>query len=271
MISVRRIIRIFLIVLWFLTTAVLVTICNAWRKKWPGIRGAARWTQFWARGAARLIGLKVTLDGDPEAARGHLVISNHTGYLDVIAQGAVFPIRFAPKAEMRSWPLFGLLTALSRPVWVDRKNPVRAAQVSGEIRETLDHDLSMLVYPEGTSTDGRHGLLPFKSTAFEAAIRTKSPLLPVLIFHKECPAGAFDPAWYGDVGFLPHIWGVLGLKEIHSCVYIMPEVTPLPGESRKELAARMHRLMTQAYEKYLPENSGAVETAFSEPGELLRN
>ena len=267
----RRLFRIFLVILWFLMTVVLVAVCNGWRRQWRGIRGAAFWTQLWAKVSARIIGMKVNVIGDPETAAGHLVISNHTGYLDVIAQGSVFPIRFAPKAEMRSWPLFGLLTALSRPVWIDRKNPVKAAKIAGEIKATLEHGLSMLVYPEGTSTDGRHGLLPFKSTAFEAAIQNRSPLLPVLIFHKEVPRGAFDPAWYGDVGFLPHIWGVLGLKEIHSCMYIMPEVTPQPGESRKELARRMHRLMTEAYEEYSVLNGGGVETAVPDGGNVLQS
>ena len=84
------------------------------------------------------------------------------------------------------------------------------------------------------------------------------PLLPVLVFHRGLPDGAFDPAWYGDIGFLTHIWGILGLKEIHSCMYIMPEVMPQPGESRKELAERMHRLMTSAYEAYQSRNDEAV-------------
>jgi 1-acyl-sn-glycerol-3-phosphate acyltransferase len=242
--------KIFLLSVWFFITLLSAALDTVFRRKWSAIRAGAKWTKIWSKISGKIIGMKVTVHGDTGAVDGKLIVSNHTGYLDIVAQGTLFPLRFAPKIEMRSWPLFGQLIELSHPVWVDRVNRSRAGRTAQEFKETLENNLSLLVYPEGTSTDGRHGLLPFKSTAFEAAISADVALLPVLVFHKGIPDGAFDPAWYGDIGFLTHIWGVLGLKEIHSSVYIMPVAHLEKGEDRKQLAQRMHQLMTAYYEKY---------------------
>ena len=249
MIFLRRLRKIILLLIWFLIALAAAGADVLFRRKWNSVKAGAKWTKIWAKVAGRIIGLKVSFYGNLSDAAGKLVVSNHTGYLDSVAQGALFPLRFAPKIEMRSWPLFGWMISLSRPVWVDRTNRTRAGKTAAEFKQTLEHKLSLLVYPEGTSTDGRHGLLPFKSTAFEAAISADVPLLPVLVFHRGLPDGAFDPAWYGDIGFLTHIWGVWGLKEIHSCVYIMPVVHLEKGEDRKQLAQRMHQLMTAYYER----------------------
>ena len=245
----RRLKKIILTALWSSSLLVFVFLFTLGRNKWKATAFCSRCARFWARGMARILNMKITVCGDPSSAAGKLVLSNHLGYLDIIAEGTLFPLRFAPKAEMRKWPFFGPLVAVSRPVWIDRKNRIRAAQTAGEIADTLKNDLSMLVYPEGTSTDGKNGLLPFKSTAFESVLNTDVSMLPVLVTHKESPEGSFDPAWYGDISFLPHVWGVLGLKEIHTCVYIMQVEDHLPGEDRKSLASRMHDLMDGEYRR----------------------
>ena len=233
----------------FILAVLLVPCCTLQYRGWQKVIHAANWTRLWAKTTARILNMKILLHGNPEDVSGKLVISNHTGTLDIIAEGAIFPLRFAPKAEMRKWPVFGTLVSCSCPVWIDRSNKIKSAETANEIAGTLEHGLSMLVYPEGTSTDGRNGLLPFKSTAFESALRSGAPILPVLVFHRGVPEHEENLSWHGDHSFLNHILTILGLKEIHSSVYIMPEVHPLPGEDRKELADRMHRLMEEEYRK----------------------
>ena len=264
--GIRRLLRILLLALWSFSFFPAVALCCAFRTKWSAVRSTAKWTKLWAAGSAFLIGMKIRVVGDPGRAAGKLVVSSHTGPLDVLAEGALFPVRFAPQAEMRHWPFFGVLTALSRPVWVDRKRRTLSGETAKEIAETLQHGLAMLVYPEGTSSDGRHGLLPFKSTAFESALRTGVALLPVLVFHRALGEGAFNPAWYGNAAFLPHIWRILGLKGVYSCVYIMPEFSPGKGETRKELAARTHRVMSEYYEKCLSDFMACGTAALDREG-----
>ena len=154
-----------------------------------------------------------------------------------------------PKAEIRPWFFFGPLVALGMPIWIDRKSPRRSAQYAERFRETLTHGISMLVYPEGTSTDGKHGLLPFKSTPF-ASLPEGVPIQPLLTFYRETPANAAPGAWFGDVSFPSHVRGVLALREIRVDVFVLPEMMPLPGEGRKELAGRVRAAMEKEYARH---------------------
>ncbi len=215
-----------------------------------GIKRNARTVRFWAKGVARILNLTIEVHGDPEKFAGGLIVSNHLGYMDVISEGAVFPIRFAPKKEIKNWPFLGWLTAVSRPVWIDRSSPAKSRQVAKEIEATVNDNISMLVYPEGTSTGGKDGLLPFKSTPFEAAVRTGKPLLPILVKYALPPDGV-ELAWYGNMTFPPHVWHMLGQKKMKADIWILPELTPLPGEDRKALAARIHKTMDLEYRRII--------------------
>jgi len=210
-------------------------------------RRAPELTRFWARGLAKIIGLKVICHGDPDAFPGGLVISNHVGYLDIMAHGSLFKLKFAPKAEMRHWPLLGWLTAQSFPVWIDRSSRTKAAASSEAMADAMRKGFPMLVYAEGTSTDGEHGLLPFKSTAFEAVLQSGKNVLPCLTFYRSVPKSDAPLGWFGGIELLPHAWRILGLKELIAEVWIFDEIVPNPGETRKELALRVHDFLEQEF------------------------
>jgi acetylornithine deacetylase/succinyl-diaminopimelate desuccinylase-like protein len=70
-------------------------------------------------------------------------------------------------------------------------------------KERLDQGQNIVIFPEGTTSDGRT-LLPFRYGAFEIAMGADKPALPVAINYD-------DPEtimWTGDVPFFKHIIGV---------------------------------------------------------------
>ena len=243
---IRRLVRALLLLFWFLILTVWVALVNR-KKGWDGVAKAAAWTRLWARGSARIAGHKITVYGNPEAFEGGLIVGIHQGYLDIVAHASIFRIRFAPKKEIRSWPFLGFMISLNRPVWIDRKSRQKSKEAAEEMEATMQNGIAMLVYPEGTSTDGQHGLLPFKSTPFEAAAELALPIQPTLLFYEGVPKQTEPLAWYGDQELLPHVWRILGLKEIKMRVYVLPVVHPEPGEDRKALALRVHDLMEREY------------------------
>ncbi len=231
---------------WFFLPATWVALFNR-RRDAAGLRRAARWTSIWARVSARICGIRVTAHGDPAAFPGGLVVSNHLGYLDVVSHAALFPIRFAPKIELKHTPVLGWLVGQSLPIWVDRSSRLKAAGVEREIVRSMEDGLTTVVYPEGTSTDGEHGLLPFKSTPFEAAVESGAAIQPLLTFYRSEPAGEGPLAWFGDISMYKHIWRTLGIRRIRAEVYLLPVLRANPGENRKALAARVHAVMEQEY------------------------
>ena len=217
---------------------------------WGGIRRVGRFTRLWGAGLCRILGLQVRVCGEiPATPPRGLVVSNHLSYLDIIVHAGLFPVRFAPKAEIARWPVVGWYLALSRPVWVDRQSRQKSARTMAEFAATLEHGIPLIVYPEGTSTNGKEGLLPFKSTPFEA-VKTAGdiPIQPMLIRYLE-PLGRPPVCWYGDAALLPHAWQVLGMRRIEVAVRFLPPVQP-GGRDRKTLAADLHRLMDEAYREW---------------------
>lgn len=242
----RRIVRLVGLFSWFVVAGVYTMIVNRDRG-WKGRARAAQITRSWAAISSRIVGLSIRVHGNPGAFPGGLVVSNHQGYLDIPVHASVFALRFAPKAEMRRWPFLGWLVGLNRPIWIDRSSRQKSRLVADEIAATLSNHISMVVYPEGTSTDGKHGLLPFKSTPFEAAVASGAPIQPVLTFLRSEPETDKPLAWFGSARLMPHLWRVLGLRKLVADVYLLKVVTPERDEARKELAERVWQSMNEEY------------------------
>ena len=242
----RRLFRAFTLSVWSLCIGLAAFFVTVFRKEEKAMRRAARLTKVWALVASKLTGLKIKVVGKiPE--NGGLVVSNHTGPFDILVNASLFPVRFAPKKELKYTPFIGQVVALSRPVWIDRSKRLEAKVTAEKISETISNNVSMLVYPEGTSTDGRSGILPFKSTSFDAAEATGCPVIELLLFFS-CPD---DPgkssAWFGDTPFGTYLWHAIGLKKVEAVVYIIGVTQISDGEDRKSLARRVHSQMSEAY------------------------
>lgn len=214
----------------------------------------ARMTQSWGKGLAKLFGMELHIHGDVDNYKQHggLVVSNHLGYLDVFVHAAAFGLRFTPKKEIRSWPILGWYTALAQVIWIDRTSPRKAKETLALFRETLEQKIPLIVYPEGTSTDGRSGLLPFKSTSFEAVAGTAIPVQPVLTFYRWNEGKDINPAWYGDVLFAPHLWQVLGNGKVICDLYLTDLYYAPAGADRKQIMNEVRDIMDKEYKKRLP-------------------
>ena len=174
----RKILRLTILPFWFMIIAFLALPGMFAGRK--GIRRNGKITRLWGAGVARILNIQIERNGkNPEAFLHGLIVSNHQSYLDILVNSAVFPVRFLPKVEIRYWPVLGWFIALNRPVWVNRKSPLASAKVAEEIEKSVCGGLPILVFPEGTNSDGS-GLLPFKSTAFEAVAHIQRVEKPVI-------------------------------------------------------------------------------------------
>jgi 1-acyl-sn-glycerol-3-phosphate acyltransferase len=226
---------------------------------WKKVLIISHCARKWGKGITNIMGIEIKVHGDVEQADGVLIVSNHCGYLDILVEAATFPIRFAPKNDIRKWPFLGWYLGLSMPIWVKRESKQQSVNVMEACRDTLLHGINTLIYPEGTSTDGEHGILPFKSTAFEAVCRQDIPILPVVIAYHPVPDG-FKLCWIGNDRLLPHFWRVIGYRKIVAEIHILPKVYP-QGENRKELAVRVHDLMEEKYNQ--------IKSKITKQGELV--
>lgn len=237
-----RLYRITALFLWSMVIAVM-SMPYQFGHTWKSKQRIGHLTHLWSKGVARIINLRVTITGRMPQASGGLVVANHLSYLDIVVHGSILPLRHTPKVDIRSWPLLGWYIGLSNPIWINRQSKQVSKSVLREFAKTMKHGIYLIVFPEGTTTDGKHGILPFKSTPFEAAITGNSPIIPVIIRYEE-PAGRPTVCWYGDMLLLPHVWQALGFPSIKAHLYFLPAVFP-EGRSRKKLAEDLHTLMSK--------------------------
>lgn len=249
----RRIYRIPLIFIWATLHGIYSLFFVLPRK--DRVRLMAQQTQTWGRGLVYLFGMELRIHGDREKYKqcGGLMVSNHLGFQDVFVHASLSGLRFCPKKEIRNWPVLGWYTAMAQVIWIDRTSPRKSKETLRQFRETLENKIPLIVYPEGTSSDGRSGLLPFKSTSFEAVAGTTIPIQPVLTFYRWNEKNDVNPAWYGDIGFAPHLWQVLGNGKVICDLYLTDLYYAPEGADRKQIMNEVYDIMTQEYQRRLPE------------------
>jgi 1-acyl-sn-glycerol-3-phosphate acyltransferase len=204
---------------------------------------AVRIPHAYHRLCRRIFGMHVAVTGRFSDAHPTLFVSNHVSYLDIMVLGSLIGGSFVAKAEIASWPLFGWLARLQRTVFVDRQRASTAIQ--GElIRKRLSAGDNLILFPEGTSSDGNR-TLRFKSALLGGADLTVDgrPLAvqPVSVVYARLdgiPIGrAFRPffAWYGDMMLATHMWRMAGLGTTTVAVHFHPPLTVAECGSRKAL------------------------------------
>jgi len=167
---------------------------------------------LWLQDACRLVlgslGVRYTVEGEPPG-RG-IVVSNHLSYLDVAILSAAMPCFFVAKAEIRGWPFFGKAARTGGTLFIDRSSLASAEKVAALISSRLDLAVPVLFFPEGTSTDGS-SVLRFHARLFEPAVKSGAPVTAAALRYIQADgAPERDLCWYGDEGFLSHLWKVLG-------------------------------------------------------------
>ena len=133
----------------------------------------ALWLQRHARRMLKIVRLEACAGG-PVPTRG-LLVSNHLGYLDVLVIASLAPAVFVAKSEVKSWPVIGWLTQLGGTLFVDRGRRTHVSRVNDAIQAVLEQGALVVLFPEGTSSDGRT-VLPFKSSLLEPAAQSAHPI-----------------------------------------------------------------------------------------------
>lgn len=207
------------------------------------------------------LGIKVIIAGNnrqPAEERGSLIIANHQGYLDGIVLGGIFGGVFVSKLQVKSWPVFGWMSRIGGTIFINREKKLKSAASLEEISRMLRNKINVIIFPEGTSTDGTK-ILPFQSIFFQAPLDSGRSVMPVTIQYTKINSQEASLAnrdkvcWYGQKKFFRHIQDVLSLKNIEVKVAIHPQIAPHPGDSRNPDARK--QLSLAAYQ--------AVSSGFS--------
>jgi lyso-ornithine lipid O-acyltransferase len=225
---------------------------------------ARRFPHWYHRRVCRLLGIRLTLEGGVASGQPVLLVANHTSWLDIPVLSAVAPVSFVAKKEVGGWPFVAQLARLQRTVFVDRQRRTSAGETANEIGDRLAKGDAIVLFAEGTSSDGNR-VLPFKTSLF-AAVKPSRAVASVasgvvvqtvsIVYTRlhGVPLGRADRpliGWYGDMDMQSHAWRLLKAGPLDVMVRVGPPVSLESFTCRKDLAERSETAVREAVVRIL--------------------
>jgi 1-acyl-sn-glycerol-3-phosphate acyltransferase len=160
-----------------------------------------------------------------------LWLSNHISWTDIPLIGRLAPLSFLSKAEVRTWPVAGWLAAKAGSLFI-RRGSGDSQLIRKQMTRHLQSAHPLLMFPEGTTTDGR-SLRTFHGRLLSAAIDSEVMLQPVAIrYLRNGEIDALAP-FIGEDDLLSHLMRLFsndcGDVEVHL-------LKPIPCQGRERAA-----------------------------------
>jgi 1-acyl-sn-glycerol-3-phosphate acyltransferase len=155
------------------------------------------------------------------------MVSNHVTFLDILLLAQYVDVAFIAKSQVRQWPVIGRLAESVGTIFIDRSSRRDAIRVGAAIDESIREGLSVFLFPEGKSGDGK-SVLPFKSALLDGAARNGLP-----VYYAAIRYALDEVAWPGDEAFTTLAWSLLKLPRIDVTLHFGGCVI---AHDRKELA-----------------------------------
>lgn len=184
---------------------------------WQSQPGRNRVIRAWSRAVVVACGLRVNVVGalPADLARtgmqaggaGRLLLVNHISWIDIFALNAAMPTRFVAKAEIGAWPVMGTLVTLAGTLYIERGRRHAVHATNQRVRDRLRAGESVAVFPEGTTTDGRH-LLPFHSNLVASALEVGCEVWPVALRYTQRGQPTLATAFIGETTLVESIWRI---------------------------------------------------------------
>lgn len=187
--------------------------------------------------------MNVTLRCDGAFPERGVVISNHIGYLDIVAFAALHPCSFVAKAEMRRWPILGWMTTTVGTVYVDRGRGGSALRAATGMRAAAAAGVPVVFFPEGTTSNGAC-VLKFHSGLLMQSLEAQQPITAAFVRYRltqdNRPGITVENtvSYWDNTPLLVHIFRVLALRGIEIDVRIADAPIEFsPGLRRRLVAA----------------------------------
>lgn len=166
-----------------------------------------------------------------------VLVANHVSYLDPIVIGSVVACAPVAKAELAGWPLVGATARELGAIFVRRGDTHSGARALRQALRALEGGASVLVFPEGTTTDGSH-VAPFAPGAFGLAALAGVPVATVTVAYD-------DPrvAWTGDATFVPHYLRLVREPSVGCALAFGPQLSPSRARDARDVAALARSLV----------------------------
>ena len=214
-------------------------------------------TSKWCGHIVKILGVQIELknfDSKHLAEKNYLFVCNHMSYLDILVFSSVIPTMFVTSVEMRSAFFLGTMAELGGSLFIERRLRSRLEQDISALSDGLNQGFHVMVYPEGTSTDGST-VQPFKKSLLISAISAGRDIMPICIRYKEIDGEVFSTqnharvCWYGDMTFGPHFLQLAKVKKLKVSLEFLPIIEVHSGADRREIGEAAFTKIHSAYHR----------------------
>jgi 1-acyl-sn-glycerol-3-phosphate acyltransferase len=202
----------------------------------PPLRARTLWLRRSSRRVLRILAVEIQTTGP--CPRDGLLVSNHVSYLDILVLITLTPAVFVSKSEVKQWPVFGWFARMAGTIFLQRARRTDVARIAEEIGTVLRAGHLVVLFPEGTSTNGRQ-VLPFRSSLLEP-VNGQKHLLSVGCIGYDVVGGCTenDVCYWGDMSFFPHLVRLMTQEKVR--VRVRFSMVERGTDNRKDLARRLH-------------------------------
>ncbi|MCD6598032.1 MAG: 1-acyl-sn-glycerol-3-phosphate acyltransferase [Bacteroidales bacterium] len=142
------------------------------------------YSNFWASTITWVTpGWKVEIEGREKIKSGkaYILVSNHQSMLDIILLYRLFAhYKWIAKQELFRVPVIGWNMTANRYIPLKRGSKSSVLRMALLSEKTLKEGSSLMIFPEGTRSETGE-IKGFKDGAFKMAIKTKTPIIPIVL------------------------------------------------------------------------------------------
>ncbi|EXJ15471.1 lysophospholipid acyltransferase family protein [Imhoffiella purpurea] len=222
-----------------LTTGALIALYVSLRYRRDG---RPEWlptvTSWWHARLCAALGIEISVRGRLEP--GCLLVANHISWLDIPIIGGQGEIGFLSKAEVRTWPLIGWMAEIAGTLFIARGGN-QTLNIASRIAGLLASGRTLVIFPEGTTTDGSE-VLRFHPRLFGIAQDAGPRIQPVAIgYHQGSdPRPETRAAYIGEDTLVASLWRILRHPNLVADIQLLEPIQADANESRRALAERTH-------------------------------
>ncbi len=215
-------------------------------------RVQSKMLSLWGSALRRVIGMRTDVIGSAPATTG-IFVANHLSYVDIVLIASEMRAAFVAKREVRSWPVVGHVVTMAGTIYVDRQRHRSLTDANRDIRSRLDAGTSVVVFAEGSSTDGE-SVLPFRPSLLKIATDDGFPVNYGYLSYRVHDANAArertrdEVCWWGDAGFFRHIVNLMGLPGFSARLVFGERA--MQGSDRKSLARDLHAAVVAQFTRH---------------------
>ncbi len=186
-----------------------------------------------------------------------IYVCNHLGYIDPLVICSLLPCAPIAKAELQKWPVIGPIAQRLGVIFVRRSDPYSGARALLAARRRLREGISVLNFPEGTTTSGE--MIDFRRGIFGIAMREGVPVVPLAMSFEST-----ELCWVGDDKLLSHYGRSVVGRTHEVSVDVGPKMWAAAEETASAFAARTREWIAGARARHArqlppPAESRAVE------------